>query len=76
MSKLDYFAELGTELDCESYRWLVDNHSKIAEAVETAVLRGATPDSIRRYVLEWLGPERNGLAQRCQSAARFLEASK
>lgn len=71
-TKQDAFDELGTELDRESYIWLSDNHPSIAAAVEASVTRGATPEAVRRFVLERLGPERNGLAIRCQSAARHL----
>lgn len=49
-----HFVELGAELDRESYDWLVDNHPSIASAVETCVGRGATPEAVRRFVLERL----------------------
>ena len=74
MSKADPKQMLARELYRESYEWLTDNHPAIAEAVETLTLDGTTPEEIKRFVLDRLGPERNGLATRCLNASRFLLA--
>lgn len=66
------FAELANELDKESYRWLSDTHPEIAEAIQLSVSRGATPEDVRRFVLNRVGPDRTGLATRCESASRHL----
>lgn len=76
MPTMEKFTELGTELDREGYEWLVENYPAIATAVEVSVGRGATPEGVRRFVLERLGPERSGLAIRCQSAARYLAQAR
>lgn len=73
---MNAFLELATELDKESYRWLSDNHPDIATAVEVAVLRGAAPEAVRRFVLERCGTDRTGLATRCESASRWLESEQ
>ncbi len=72
----DKFAELANELDRESYSWLVDNHAGIATAIEAAVQRGATPEAVRRLVIERCGYNRIELARRCENAARFLDSVK
>lgn len=59
-------------LDAESYEYLVQAAPGIAEAVESEVLAGRTPEQIRRMVLQHVGSERAALAERCCQAARFL----
>lgn len=66
---------LGKVLDKQSYEWLLDTDQDVAAALAAEVKQGATPDDIRRFVLAHIGPDRHGLAQRCQSAARHLAAS-
>ena len=66
------FLELATELDKESYEWLSENHPQIADAVETAVTRGATPEAVRSFVLRRCGANRVEFARRCESSARHL----
>jgi hypothetical protein len=66
------FDTLARELDAESYRWLADTHPSIAEAVEQAISKGASPEAIRRFVLERVGSDRHLLATRCESAARHM----
>lgn len=66
------FDTLARELDAESYRWLSDAHPGICEAVEDAITKGATPESVRRFVLERVGSERHLLATRIESACRYL----
>lgn len=73
---MNQFAELGTELDRESWEWLSENHPTIADAVELTVKRGATPDQVRAFVLRRCGPNRFEFARRCESAARHLGATK
>lgn len=70
------FSRLGSALDKQSYQWLLDADMEIAAAVEAEVATGASPDDIRRFILAHVGPDRSGLAQRCQSAARYLHAQK
>lgn len=70
------FDHLARELDAESYNWLADAHPGIAEAVEDAVLKGATPETCRRFVLAHVGSDRHLLATRIESAARHLSQVK
>jgi glutathione S-transferase len=70
------FTELATELDKESYEWLVENHPTIADAVQLSVTRGATPEQVRSFVLRRCGANRIEFARRCEAAARHLERSK
>jgi len=66
------FPELATELDQESWDWLLDNHPKIADALEVSVSRGATPDELRSFVQRRCGVNRVEFARRCEAAARHL----
>lgn len=70
------FPELASELDRESWDWLVDNHPKIADALEIQVGRGASPDDLREFVKRRIGSHREEFAIRCETAARYLLAVK
>lgn len=72
----DTYTELADELDAESWDWLQTNIPNIADAVQAAVRRGATPDGVRLFVLARCGSHRRELAQRCQSAARYLRKER
>lgn len=63
--------KLAKVLDAESYEWLTTNHPTLADAIEAEVKAGATPDSIRRFVLRHTGG-RYEIAYRCEAAARYL----
>lgn len=67
------FQELETELDKESFEWLSDTHPTLADALEVAVKRGASPDDIRRMVLTHCGGHRSELATRMKLASRHLQ---
>jgi hypothetical protein len=69
-------AELGLELDSESWEWLSINHPTIADKVQLSVNRGATPDAVRAFVLRRCGVNRVEFARRCEAAARHLESLK
>jgi predicted outer membrane protein len=71
---LDQFVELGTELDKESYEWLVLNHPTVADALEIHVKRGATPDQLKAFVLRRCGANRTEFAIRCEAAGRHIIA--
>lgn len=64
------FDELSTALDETSWDWLNENLPSIANAVQTAVARKATPTDVRRFVVSRTG--RSELAARCEQAARHL----
>ncbi len=70
----EQFPELGQQLDAESWDWLQTNLPTIADSIAAAVRRGAKPDDVRLFVLNRCGSHRRELAQRCQSAARYLRA--
>lgn len=64
------FNDLSTALDEESWDWLNENAPAIANAVQTAITRKATPTDVRRFVVSRTG--RAELAARCEQAARHL----
>lgn len=64
---------IGDALDEISWEWLSDNYPRLAEAIKTEAERGATPDQVRRYVMQQT--QRLELALRCEQAARWLMAT-
>lgn len=74
MTTLRTMAALGAAINQESYEWLTDNLPELADAVQTEVNAGATPDEIRRFAL--LKTQRPALAMRLQQAAAYLAAAR
>lgn len=68
------FDELDQALDEESWNWISETLPAIASAVQSAVVRGASPDDVRRRVMG--KAQRYELAVRCEMAARWLQRSK
>lgn len=64
------FPHLTAALDEDSWQWLQDNASGIAQAVEKEIAGGAKPSDIKRLVNQQTG--RYALALRCEQAARYL----
>lgn len=68
--------KLGAAFDRHNWRWLLDNHEDIADMLREEVNDGATPDDVRRFILSQISADRTGMADRCMSAARYLEKNK
>lgn len=68
------FDQLDQALDAESWDWLNENLPNVAEAVQSAVTKGASPEDVRRRVMRQV--QRYELAQRCEAAARWLARGK
>ena len=62
--------QLGLALDQISYEWLAEAHPDLAEAIESEVSQGATPERIKHFVLRHT--QRLELALRCEQAARHM----
>lgn len=71
-TKLD-LSLIGKALDEISWEWVSDNYPLLAEAIKTETGRGASPDQVRRYVMQQT--QRLELALRCEQAARWLMES-
>lgn len=63
-------AQLGDELDKESWFWLLQQHAEIAAALENAVSEGAGIDEIRQ--LAWVRTQRPEIVTRLENATRYL----
>ena len=61
---------IGRALDEISWYWLSDSYPGLAEAIQSEADRGASPDQVRRYVMQ--RTQRLELALRCEQAARWL----
>ena len=72
----DRYEELDAVLDGESWDYLVENYPLLALSVQKAVDKGVKPEEIKRRVVERIGAHRLPLAQRCESAARWLWGQK
>lgn len=67
------YSKLGATLDEDSYEWLLREHPEIAVAVEHEVLAaGVDVEALRRYLIQHLGDNRQGMINRCIGAARHL----
>jgi hypothetical protein len=76
MSKENMFVDLGNELDKESATWLEDNCPALWDALEVAIIRGATAEEARAFVVRHAGIHREALARRIEAAARWLIGQK
>lgn len=63
---------LTAALDRMSYEWLATNAPDLVVAIEQELRSGAQPEAIRFVVQRHVGPDREGLALRCEQAARHL----
>ena len=61
-----------TALDRISYEWLATQFPDLVTAIEQDMARGATPAAIKFLVSRHVGPDRDGLALRCEQAARHM----
>jgi hypothetical protein len=65
--------DLEQVIDQDGYLWLAVNAPAYLTAIQNALTKGETPETIRTYVSQRVGPERQGLALRCEQAARHLQ---
>lgn len=61
-------------IDEDAYDYLSQYAPAYAAAITSALRGGSTPAQIRQFVLAQVGPDRSGLAKRCEQAARWLVA--
>lgn len=59
-------------LDRLSYEWLSVNAPELVLAVAKELENGLDPAAIRFVVQRHVGPDREGLALRCEQAARYM----
>ena len=65
-------AALAAALDRLSYEYLSTNAPDLFVAIDQELRAGAEPESIRFIVQRHVGPDREGLAMRCEQAARYM----
>jgi hypothetical protein len=65
-------AALTQALDRMSYEYLATNAPDLVIAIDRELRNGTEPDGIRFIVQRHVGPDREGLALRCEQAARFM----
>ena len=63
---------LTAALDRMSYEWLSTNAPDIIVAIDQELRNGTGPEGIRFIVQRHVGPDREGLALRCEQAARYM----
>ena len=67
-------AALVAALDRMSYEYLSTNAPDLIVAIDRELQAGNEPEGIRFIVQRHVGPDRNGLALRCEQAARYIAA--
>ncbi len=67
---------LAAALDRDSYEWLVVNRPDIVMAIDTELRNGMEPEGIRFIVQRHVGADREGLALRCEQAARHIATGR
>ena len=65
-------AALGAALDRMSYEYLATNAPDLLVAIDLELRNGTAPESVRFIVQRHVGPDREGLALRCEQAARHM----
>ena len=68
-------AALTTALDRMSYEYLATNAPDLVVAIDQELHAGSAPESIRFIVQRHVGPDREGLALRCEQAARYMASA-
>jgi hypothetical protein len=69
-------AALVSALDKLSYDFLVTNAPELIPAIERALTDGLTPQGVRFIVQREVGSLREGIALRCEQAARYLAGQR
>lgn len=65
-------AALVAALDKMSYEYLATNAPDLVVAIEQEMRAGSAPEAVRFAVQRHVGPDREGLALRCEQAARYM----
>lgn len=60
-------------LDAISYQWLTTQAPELVVAIDQELDSGRTPYQIRLAAQRHVGPDRDGLALRCEQAARYMQ---
>jgi hypothetical protein len=63
---------LAVALDKISYEYLATNAPDLVVAIEQELRAGVQPEGVRFAVQRHVGPDREGLALRCEQAARYI----
>lgn len=63
---------LAAALDRMSYEYLSTNAPDLVLAIDQELRIGTAPEGIRFIVQRHVGPDREGLALRCEQAARYM----
>lgn len=63
-------------LDRMSYEWLATNAPDLVVAIDQELRNGTEPEGVRFIVQRHVGPDREGLALRCEQAARYMATGR
>ena len=67
---------LGRAIDQDAYNWLSKTAPGYLEAIELELNSGFTPAEIRWFISSRVGEDRQGIAIRCEQAARYILSAK
>ncbi|MEM7133443.1 MAG: hypothetical protein AAF702_44515 [Chloroflexota bacterium] len=67
------FAPLRDVVDLDAYQWLQSHAPYYISAIQSSLSQGASPADIRQFISINVGTDRQGLALRCEQAARHIK---
>lgn len=59
-------------IDFDAFEWMMAQAPHMAAAIQKELEAGKSPEQIRYIVQSAVGPDRLGLALRCEQAARYM----
>ncbi len=66
-------APLQEAIDADAYSFLEQNAPGYLVAIDKVLAQGVTPAQVRWFVSAGVGADRQGLALRCEQAARHIQ---
>lgn len=67
---------LSFALDQMSYEYFAINAPNLIVAIDDELQNGTLPEGVKFIVQSHVGPDREGLAMRCEQAARYMAKRK
>lgn len=68
--------EIDAAVQFDDWEYIQVHAPAYADAVQARIDKSDSPKEIYRYVLQMVGPAREGIALRCLHAAQFLQNEK
>ncbi len=76
MYKMKSMPEIDAAVQYDDWEYIQVNSPRYADAIQSRIDKGDSPNEIYRYMLHIVGSAREPIALRCLHAAQFLLAEK